>query len=363
MQEQSVIVLGDVHIGVSMRALVEALRDDCPRALRAAGDIVARIHGERGVALVVLPGDVFHRNSINGDELETFRGFSSRMASLGIPVVAIQGNHDYNRGLPLVAAQGLQVLDGEGVSAGGMTIHGVGFDPDPAAFREKVAAVPPCHLLVLHTGFDWNLGYASASSLTDADIPAHVGLVAAGHVHKAERRGRMISLGAVHPVNFSESDPKLLWEFRMGAAGVEVSSHEIPSRRIAIVDVRDDFAVELLRATCAELAACVSLAGSAILARAVTSQAKAVDAVEAEYGRQVVFCRGSLSDEAEAVMEIPEEKTNMTLSDAIPTYISDARPDLREAADRICREGLAAVKPVAESLVRHLTEKYRMVNQ
>lgn len=350
------VFCGDLHCGSSLRARSPQLAGDWARALKAMLAEILALHGEHGVEAVVLPGDVFHRESISGEEIAAFGAFAATLRSAGVRLLAIQGNHDYGGEHPLFAPLGAEDLDGRTVVLGDVAVHGIGHRTDQAEFKCLVAECPPCDILVVHTGFDWNLGFKGASALCNDEIPAHVGLALAGHVHKDGRRGRMVSLSSMVPTSFAEGDARYIWTYGAGT----LSKREIPSRAISIVDVAceadladlDDEITELSRAMAS--GGMRGRLGAALLARATPAMAAAVASREETSGG-VLLVRGVLAADS-ALEPSCEGGGGAVLADAIPALLAGELVEIREAAAAIC-SGVQARAAAAE-LRRRLVARH-----
>lgn len=101
-----VAAMADMHIGRSATATVQHAFS----RLRETADVL------------VLAGDLTDR----GTEEEALQ-LGRELKGIGLPIVAVLGNHDYEAGMPEVVSRiltdhGVQMLDGEAVE-----VHGVGF--------------------------------------------------------------------------------------------------------------------------------------------------------------------------------------------------------------------------------------------
>lgn len=86
-----VLCTGDLHIGAGTDHRVDALADQ-ELVLGQVSDLAL----DRGVDLVLIAGDVFHRPKPNPAELHVFARFAKALEALQVPAIAILGNagHD-----------------------------------------------------------------------------------------------------------------------------------------------------------------------------------------------------------------------------------------------------------------------------
>jgi DNA repair exonuclease SbcCD nuclease subunit len=82
--------IADVHLGCTRYQLPESPRD----FYEAWMDVLRRYAIGENVEFVVMAGDFFHKRSVPPETMNyAFEGLSM-MRDAGIPVIAIEGNHD-----------------------------------------------------------------------------------------------------------------------------------------------------------------------------------------------------------------------------------------------------------------------------
>jgi DNA repair exonuclease SbcCD nuclease subunit len=190
----------DLHIDSPMEGLeryegapVDAMRGATRRALE---NLVELALTEK-VSLVLLAGDNFDGDWRDFNTGVYFAGQMDRLRAAGIPVVAIQGNHDAQstttkalhldrHGVTLLATDRPQTVRFEDL---GIAVHGQGFaTPD---MRDDLAAQYPkplpglLNIGLLHTALDGREGHAPYAPTTAGRLAAMgYGYWALGHVHE-----------------------------------------------------------------------------------------------------------------------------------------------------------------------------------
>lgn len=164
--------MADLHLGVVPRGLTERSRD-FDRAL----DRVLGLAQTGDYDLVVLAGDLFDSESILPEDFAALDWFLSTLSLAGIPVVAVEGNHDTIRKdrvrragtrwidlFPRVVSEDRSLAGPDGVPAtielerpgkGILRVCPIDWRPR-AEIREILAAMPSghCDLLVLHQSME-----------------------------------------------------------------------------------------------------------------------------------------------------------------------------------------------------------------
>lgn len=274
-----VLLLADTHLGFDLPLTPRI------RRRRRGHDFVANYHlalapalaGE--VDLVVHGGDVFHRARVHptlaAQALEPLR----RVAETGVPVFIVPGNHERSR-IPharFAAHPGVRIFDRPRsfhVDAGGCRVALFGFPYERhdvrRSFRELVAATgwrpgdADLSLLCVHHCFEGaRVGPSdytfrgAADVIRCADIPAGVGAVLTGHVHRhqvltSDLAGRPLAApvlypGSVERTAFAEmGEPKgyILLEVEASTGPVRTrtrwSFRELPARPMIVTDVSGD---------------------------------------------------------------------------------------------------------------------------
>ena len=165
-----------------------------------------------GPLAVVLAGDIFDRDRIEGPTLRAFATFVDELYTRGIPVYFIQGNHDLDREDPLPGVEGALSLNGKLENICGVRVYGLDWMPREQ-LKEALLTVPECDVLVLHAKMKHLCGFGIAADLSLDDIPERVRHVVVGDIHvpdQTELRGKgfCISPGGLHPCTLAETREK-----------------------------------------------------------------------------------------------------------------------------------------------------------
>lgn len=266
----------DIHLGYEQYNLA-ARANDFARAYLAMVDYAV----EAGVDFVLIAGDLFHRANADAWTLKQATEGLSRLRDAGVPVVAIEGNHDaqhYRKNLSWLeylcdqgflsllnvetAPNGLKSLvpfdpaerRGSFLEIAGGRIYGIKYygaatarileqvqkqiEPDPARFT----------ILMLHAGLEGQVPHLHGG-LTPGQIEPLRGLVdylALGHVHKRlhEEYEWVYNPGSTETNSMEELDwPHGFFDVQVDASRPGPRKHDVraittpnlrPFRRIAV---------------------------------------------------------------------------------------------------------------------------------
>jgi hypothetical protein len=194
---------------------------------------------------LVLAGDIFEQNRLDGTTLEVFTEALDRLTDGGVQVLFIQGNHDRNAS-PHALVQGAEWLAEKLCIVDGHKLYGMDWCPREE-LHEKLAKVPACDILVLHAQFEHLINYGGAADISLDDIPAQVKSVVVGDIHipdLTEFRGTgwCLSPGPLHACNIAQGGPKYFWKLPAGAAKPEPV--ELTSRAIHRISLAADSPTE-----------------------------------------------------------------------------------------------------------------------
>ncbi len=270
-RELRILHLADTHIGAALpsRPRVDRARrgDDLIASYRAALDRA----DEHEVDLVLHAGDVFDRPDPSGPALAAATAPLLDLASRGIPVVVIPGNHERSV-LPaslLLQHPRIHVLDrprtlslkirGQRVSVTGLPCVRRGV---ANCFAERLAESDwrrnrgDCHLLVLHQTLDsatcGPIGYRFRSGVDVLDrdqVPGGFDYVALGHIHRHQMLAPpsnaglpLVYAGSTDRISFAERDePKgcVLIRERGGRLVPTFLEHPVRAMCVVPIDVTD----------------------------------------------------------------------------------------------------------------------------
>ena len=210
------------------------LDGDSYRALNALVDAIIADPTDESKSLI-LAGDVFEQNRIDGQTLAEFTKALDRLSLANVETYFIQGQHDRNYP-PHAEVQGavwlekyqelLPPIDGRLVCGRDWRCR--------EELHELLTNIPACDLLVLHASFEHMIHFEGAADLSLADIPAHVKNILVGDIHQPElvdfRAGWCLSPGPLHACNIAQGGPKYFW--RLPEHADKPEPVEIPSRSI-----------------------------------------------------------------------------------------------------------------------------------
>jgi DNA repair exonuclease SbcCD nuclease subunit len=260
-----VLFLSDTHLGLDLpsRPRVERRRrghdffDNFERALEPAGrgDVDVVVHG----------GDLFYRSRVPAWLVEAALAPLKRVASSGIPVLLVLGNHERSRlACPLLAIhERLHVFDRPRrivIAARGLRVAFTGFPhtreirrrlPEvlEAAARDRESA--DVEVLCMHqcvegaTCGPGNYTFRSGEDvIRAADLPREAAVTLAGHIHRHQVLrppgvAPVIYAGSVERTSFAEqAETKGYVVLELGASGLRGFSFErLPARPMVRLSV------------------------------------------------------------------------------------------------------------------------------
>ncbi len=211
-----IIHIADIHLG--RRRLDGQLADS---DFAEAFDSIVDIAIEEAVDVFLIAGDLFDRPQVEPPHLRQALGILRKLKDAGIPVIAIEGNHDkafVHSDQPTwvehLATEELLILlkprfDSEGavlepwnpesltgawIDIDGIRFTGAGYlgAATPNKVRQIVAAMDAAatHVLLLHAGPDYFVGEGGGFSSQDLkEIRDKVSYLALGHIHKPMLHG------------------------------------------------------------------------------------------------------------------------------------------------------------------------------
>lgn len=134
---------------------------------------------------LVLGGDLYDTNNPPARLVARVNEIMARMERNGLPVWAIQGNHDKDPETPWgVISPGVQWLDGKTVTIGGLSVHGLDFAP-ASIIAPRISALPKVDVVVIHQALRQGLGFEDAWNCDlDWFDPLKTKNVLAGDLHR-----------------------------------------------------------------------------------------------------------------------------------------------------------------------------------
>jgi DNA repair exonuclease SbcCD nuclease subunit len=210
-----IFLAADCHLGKALRAHSPILGRDGIDALTDL-EIVLKREAAAAVSapVLILAGDVFDANKIDGACIDTLTRFCAELKAAGFRIMFVQGNHDIQNGrgdclVPLLVPMGCEHIHNKVVEIDGLKIYGLDYSP-AEAYHTAMEAVPPCDLLVTHVAYQHLLGFEGAYTMRLDQVPAHVGNVLVGDIHVKDvtklpnSAGYIVSPGSLHPTKIDE---------------------------------------------------------------------------------------------------------------------------------------------------------------
>ena len=255
----SFIHCADLHLGRTQYGLEERF-EDFGRAFAGIVDYAL----QNGVDFVLICGDLFDRRNINARTLIQATAQLKRLKNAGIPVIAVEGNHDKAlrrdkiSWMRYLAEEGLIKLlkpdfeggrlalkkwdegfkEGAVLEIEGVRIYGLGYLGSVAGrrLRELAEMIEPDDafaVLMLHAGIGRMMGIELGSVKKEELEPLRgkIDYVALGHLHgRAEVDGWIFNPGAPECVDVEESRYDKGF-YHVEVEGKSFSARFIPSQR------------------------------------------------------------------------------------------------------------------------------------
>lgn len=381
----------DLHLDSPLRSIAlrdavlgERLRDASRMALRRIVDLAI----EHEVDALVLAGDVFDDGAPDMVARTALVGELSRLASAGIPVVLIRGNHDalldHARHGPL--GETVHLLDAErpSVRIGDATFHGLSFTRRHAAESQLPRYPEPeperINVGLMHTSLGGAVGHDPYAPCAESDLLGHgYDYWALGHIHRRSemRRDRALAVmpgipqgrharepgrGGATLVTIDGEGPRAE-AMPVAALSFEVLEIELPGDEDQVARL-ERIRRTLAEAVCAEHdvalritlngAGALPLAAESGLARAVCCQAASV--LEGVHVERVAVAAAApcaeagVLDDLAALMAEEAQKLGFRdeAAEALASWRAALPPAIRDALDpseldALIEEGLTAV--------------------
>jgi DNA repair exonuclease SbcCD nuclease subunit len=169
---------------------------------------------------LILAGDIFDKNKVDGFTNKNFSNIMHYLHSSGVTVYYIQGNHDLEEDpLPSAIQEGYDAIpihmDGQGImDIDGKRVVGIDYGSRREMLEKINAITEPVDILVLHCAFKHLLSFEDSYSLSMEDIPANYRNVFVGDIHITDATkglasgGFVISPGPTHACQKSQDEPK-----------------------------------------------------------------------------------------------------------------------------------------------------------
>ena len=209
-----IFYIGDAHIRRCVYQTRPAMAGDSYRALISiVDDIIAHEADEKAL---VMCGDVLDQITPEPEDIYVLTSQLQRLREVGIPVYAIEGNHDTVYNKPSEEWEGgrqwaeviepIQHAAGRSVNILGSVHYFMSYVYGSKIY-EILEKVPECDVLIIHQPMDY-LSPFEAFTIGSDDIPATVHkMVVAGHVHTPDVRNilgiKVVSPGCTHIQRFT----------------------------------------------------------------------------------------------------------------------------------------------------------------
>ena len=234
-----IYMAGDLHLIRYIWREKQELDGDSYRALHAMVDAIVKDKTNEK-KLLLLAGDNFDRNRIDGRTLDEFTKAVDKLSDNDVMVAFVQGQHDRNDP-PHAQVQGAVWLHNRTITFDDRKIAGLDWHCRDD-LHEALKNVPECDILVMHQSFEHMIGYGMAADLELADVPKHVKNILVGDIHVQElqehRKGWCLSPGPLHPCNISQGGQKCFWKLSYGSNKPE--GVFIPTRPIWRIRATED---------------------------------------------------------------------------------------------------------------------------
>lgn len=347
-----IYMTADLHLIRYIWREKRELDGDSYRALHAMVDVVVNDAVDED-KLLILAGDVFDQNRIDGRTLNEFTKALDKLDDAGVSTAFIQGQHDRNEP-PHALVQGAIWLNNRTLDFDGRRIFGLDWLPREE-LHEVIKEIPKCDILVLHAGFEHTVGFGMAADLSIADVPKRVRNILVGDIHIESltdfRDGWCLSPGPLHPCNIAQGGLKHIWKLAKDEEGVPVPV-SIPARTIIRTAITyEDLKDELEQALQADLAPVVELTYT------MEQQEEAQKLMHEYKGRVVFFPKpagNNWLEQNDLKERIEEEAVLVTMPQVINNVItSDKDPEMnRFMLDLWDGDAAALVRSKIESAMK-----------
>lgn len=367
-----VCALADLHLRTRTFTRRVHLDGDAELGLRVAAESVAKYEPD----IVILAGDILNGRAMEqpcGLWLKSFVETVAPPISLTPPaILAIHGNHDRSDRLAIESYGVKNINDGimRVMSFDkDLLVYGIPFDPSPERFHEKLAAVPPCDILVLHQMLGELCGGAPSHDLTVEDIPAHVRCCIIGHVHKGWIGRNKAGTLVVSPGATAHTDLGGMLDCSPSYADIDIETGQgLCEARIVSLPGRKAYRVRLAAdpaASEAALLADVNLAGALepLKPVAVVDRDPSMQRLDpADYPNVILIDRPATATGA-AMADTLEDAAD-TILEAASLYAPDAGDaDFRRFLLDLIEAGPKGARAVAETKLNELCGSDWAVNK
>jgi len=212
-----IISTADDHLSPFIWTSHRAIAQDSYYAMGMITNAIVDIKRKAGDEEVVLlkAGDIFDTTTPDPLTEQVLKANIKMLVDAGVHVLSIQGNHEFHSKVPRASLFGTFPLDCppggpiRPVTIEGVVFVGIDYTASSAELHEKIAMVPPCDYLILHSPFRHLLGFADKYQIEKDDIPAHVKNVVVGDIHKQNVTKNsqgvyILSPGSSHPRKIPE---------------------------------------------------------------------------------------------------------------------------------------------------------------
>ena len=200
--------ISDAHLSGGMYVHRPLIKGDSYRALDS---ITADILSKDQPGSVIFCGDNFNTPKPSPEDVQHMTDVINCFREKGIPVYAVQGNHDLCCGLSWMHICGALDLTEKVHDIEGRRVCGLDYTPGTKIIDElnRIDGEIECDILVIHQAFR-HLSPFDTFSLSIEDVPGSVlEAVVSGHIHVPDKRDNsagvsIVSPGATHPCNIAE---------------------------------------------------------------------------------------------------------------------------------------------------------------
>jgi DNA repair exonuclease SbcCD nuclease subunit len=232
-------ISADNHLSRLVWKRRKELAGDSYRAFQAMVDAIIGDNVAESKTLL-LAGDITDNEEIEAATFNALDTAAQKLSDANIPVFYIIGNHDLDE--PNWPAQvGFVSLNGRTARIDDRRVHGLDYRPSEELLP-MLQQLAPCDILVIHQSFEHLLAIQNAFDLRLDDIPAQVGNVVVGDIHKPDLTalrgtGWCLSPGSTIARKISETHVPGFWSLGASITARPVF-HKLPHRQILRTEIK-----------------------------------------------------------------------------------------------------------------------------
>lgn len=199
-----IVFAADIHLRPYIWRSYKDIKDDSYLAWHQLCDFVLNkvFRSFNEPTVLILGGDIFDSTTPSGKSENAFKTGLDKLAGK-VPVYFIPGNHDEEEvARPLL--WNCIPLSEAPIKIDDTIICGIPYTRNVDLLHEKIANIPPCDYLVMHSAFKHLLSFDEMWQVQEDDIPEYIEHVLVGDIHKKDITGKIISPGSLAVNNVKE---------------------------------------------------------------------------------------------------------------------------------------------------------------